>query len=40
MTEEDLAELKETFAALDKDGNGVLSSEELIEGMLFGFFLQ
>lgn len=31
-TKEDLDELQKTFAALDKDGNGTLSREELLKG--------
>lgn len=31
-TKEELDELQKTFAALDNDGNGRLSKEELIKG--------
>lgn len=31
-TQKDLEELKKTFSTLDKDGNGVLNKNELIEG--------
>lgn len=31
-SKEELDELKKAFAALDKDGNGTLSKEELIKG--------
>ena len=31
-TEQEKKELEQTFKSLDKDGNGVLSKEELVEG--------
>lgn len=34
VTETDKKELEQTFKSLDKDGNGTLSKEELVEGYL------